>query len=118
MPVFSVWWLPAQELPGLLLEVGQECHQRHEDHGRFQTPAMAQSIVYFLMVQATVYILLVCRPYTRGFSVSGAPLSVQMSFCFFPGKETRKVTFQHLPSQFGILAWPEAIPDSLGWTSP
>lgn len=63
------------------------------------------------MVQAAVYILLHGRAYTRGFSVSGATLSIQTSFCFFPGKEIRKVT----PLMFGILAslaCPEAIPEA------
>lgn len=31
------------------------------------------------------------RSYTRGFSVSGVTLSLQTSFCFFPGKEIRKL---------------------------
>lgn len=118
--MFSVGQLPVQKLSRLLPEVGQKSQWKHKAHGGFQTPTCSRAscawAVGFLMVQATVYVLLHPDP------TQGGSLSLE-SLCHYrrPSAFSLAKRSESYPIIFGLLASlasPEAIPDSLGWTSP
>lgn len=109
--------------PRLLLGGGTRLSPSQGDRGGSQPLAVSRSIRCLLgsgvlMIHpGTSAELPHGRPSTAGFSVSGATLSVQASFLFFPGKEIRKKVTPPMSGTLTSSAWP-LRPNCTGPRSP